>query len=43
MTPENERMLGLLRGLGLPMRVSREGDAKRVEIDLPRDGFAEEA
>jgi RimJ/RimL family protein N-acetyltransferase len=42
-TPENERMLGLLRGLGLPTRVSREGDAKRVEIDLPRDGFAEEA
>jgi RimJ/RimL family protein N-acetyltransferase len=42
-TPDNKRMLGLLRGIGLPTRVSQEGDAKRVEMDLPRDGFAEEA
>ena len=42
-TPENARMLRLLRDLGLPTRVSRDGGAKRVEIDLPHNGVAEEA
>ncbi len=42
-TPENARMLGLLRDLVLPTRVSRDGGAKRVEIDLPHNGVAEEA
>jgi RimJ/RimL family protein N-acetyltransferase len=33
-TPGNERMVRLLRGLGLPTRRSREGDAERLEVDL---------
>lgn len=32
--PDNERMLGLLRSLGLPMRVSREGEDERVGVAL---------
>jgi GNAT superfamily N-acetyltransferase len=37
--PENARMLGLLRDLGLPTRMSRDGDAKCVEIDLLQGGL----
>ena len=33
-TPGNERMVRLLRGLGLPTRRSREGGAERLEVDL---------
>ena len=33
-TPGNERMLRLLRRLGFPTKVSREGGAERVEVDL---------
>ena len=36
--PGNERMLRLLRGLGLPTRRSREGGAERLEVDLQGDG-----
>jgi GNAT superfamily N-acetyltransferase len=42
MTPGNERMFGLLRGLGLPTRVGRESGAQCVEVDLLRDGVAEQ-
>ena len=38
-TPENARMMGLLRALGLPTHESREGGATRVELDLlPLEG-----
>ncbi len=41
MTPENARMLGLLRGLELPTHKSREGGTPCVELDLLlRDGEA---
>ena len=33
-TPGNERMVRLLRGLGLPTRRCREGGAERLEVDL---------
>ena len=37
-TPGNERMVRLLRGLGLPTRRSREGGAERLEVDLGGPG-----
>jgi len=37
-TPDNERMLSLLRGLGLPRRERREGEAEHVEVDLCEPG-----
>ena len=37
-TPGNERMLRLLRGLGLPTRRCREGGAERLEVDLRGEG-----
>ena len=37
-TPGNERMVRLLRGLGLPTRKSREGGAERLEVDLGGPG-----
>jgi RimJ/RimL family protein N-acetyltransferase len=42
-TPENERMLGLLRGLELPTLTRREDGATRVELDLRQDGIAGDA
>ncbi len=36
--PGNERMLRLLRNLGLPTRGRREGGAERVEVDLGGPG-----
>ena len=36
-TPENERMLGLLRGLGLPTQTPHQEGAECVEVDLGRD------
>ena len=45
-TPGNERMVRLLRGLGLPTRRCREGGAERLEVDLRGseevDGSADE-
>ena len=37
-TPGNERLLRLLRGLGLPTRRCREGGAERLEVDLGGTG-----
>ena len=37
-TPGNERMVRLLRGLGLPTRKGREGGAERLEVDLGGPG-----
>jgi RimJ/RimL family protein N-acetyltransferase len=42
-TPENARMLGLLRSLDLPTRTRREDGATRVELDLRQDGIAGDA
>ena len=39
-TPGNERMVRLLRGLGLPTRKGREGGAERLEVDLGGPGGA---
>ena len=40
-TPGNDRMLRLLRGLGLPTRVGRESGAECIEVDLLGNGVAE--
>jgi RimJ/RimL family protein N-acetyltransferase len=40
-SPGNERMLRLLRGLGLPTRVGRESGAECIEVDLLGDGVTE--
>ena len=37
-TPGNERMVRLLRGLGLPTRRCREGGVERLEVDLGGPG-----
>ena len=37
-TPGNERMVRLLRGLGLPTRRCREGGAECLEVDLRGEG-----
>ena len=36
--PGNERMLRLLRGLGLPVRAGREEGAELLEVDLGGPG-----